>query len=114
MTGSALRSTPMKNLVPIMALFVCVGFASAEDALMEGGRSPDGSYEVRISRALREPSDYAIQLHRAAVAKPFFTFEGTGGIHQFDMAVSRCRAIWHPSGRFVVVTDQGTKHSQEI
>ena len=43
-----------------------------------------------------------------------FTLDNTGGYLRYPAAVERCRALWHASGEFVVVTDQGTKHSREI
>lgn len=82
---------------------------------MQGGRSPDGRFEVRVALVPgREPSDYAIQVHFAKQAKRLFTLEDIGGYLDYPTAVERCRALWHASGEFVVVTDQGTRHSREI
>jgi hypothetical protein len=87
----------------------------AESALMQGGRSPDGEYEVRIFREpLHDPSDYSIGIYPAGGSEPLYTLDGTGGFLRYPAAVERCRAFWHSSSQFVAVTDQGTRHSREL
>ena len=99
----------------IAALLAMTVSVMAEDALVEGGLSPDGRYEVRIAQVPeRDPSDYAIHIHATNAKKPFYTLEGIGGYDRYGGARQSCRAFWHPTGEFVVVTDRGTKHSREI
>ena len=90
-------------------------FGSAEDALVEGGLSPDKLFEVRIERDQnRDPSDYAIHIYSTKSRTPFYTLEGIGGLDRYPDAMRSCRALWHSSSRFVVITDHGTRHSKEI
>jgi hypothetical protein len=106
----------MKAFASIIAFALVTDATFAEDALMEGGRSPSGSYEVRIARqAAKDPSDYGIHIHStAAAAKPIFTLDGIGGLLRYPAALERCRALWHASNQFVAVTDQATRHSREL
>src|SRR5262245_33396239 len=94
---------------------IIVTASAAEDALVEGGLSPDGRFEVRIAREpSRDPSDYSVHIHAAKAKKPFYTLEGIGGLDRYPDAKQSCRAIWHSSSQFVVITDHGTRHSKEI
>ena len=107
----------MKALIAALSLIAAV--ASAEDTLMAGGRSPDGRYEVRISRRAgigqdSVPDGYSIQLHASGSPKPLFTLDTASGYNRYAAAIERCTALWHQSGEFVVITDQTTRHSREI
>jgi hypothetical protein len=109
----------MRTLVTALSLILATGFASAEDALMQGGRSPDGRFEVRIVRHANSgpdnlPDTYSIHLHAARTAQPFYSLDSIGGYNRYGAAIERCRALWHSSGEFVVITDQATRHSKEI
>ena len=44
----------MKPFIAMLVTFFACSAALAESSLMVGGRSPDGRYEVRISRVLDE------------------------------------------------------------
>lgn len=117
--GVSSRSTVMKAVASGLWLMLMAAFASAGDTLVDGGRSPDGRYEVRIARhtspdANGVPDTYSIHLHAAKTATPFFTLDSIGGYNRYAAATERCRAFWHQSGRFVVITDQATRHSREI
>jgi hypothetical protein len=110
-----LASSEMKAFAYVIAFVRITGVAFAEDALMDGGRSPNGNFEVRIAReATNDPSDYGIHIHSVATAKPFFTLDGIGGLLHYPGALERCHALWHPSSQFVAITDQGTRHSREL
>lgn len=101
-------------LVALVATTLAVS-ACAEDVLLAGGLSPDKRFEVRIAnRGDNDESSYAIQIHAAKRQKPFYTLEEIGGFLRFAFAKEDCRAVWHPSGDFVAVTDRGTRHSREI
>lgn len=105
----------MNSLVAAFAALAFAGLAWAEDALVDGGLSPDGRFEVRIAGDQKnDPSNYAIHIHDAKAKKPFYTLEGIGGFEHYPEAKQSCRALWHPSSRFVVITDRGTRHSKEI
>jgi hypothetical protein len=82
---------------------------------LDGGRSPNGRFEVRIFRDPHsEPSDYAIRIQSAATGRSLFTLDDVGGYLQYPGALERCHALWHSSSQFVAVTDQGTRHSREF
>jgi len=105
----------MKALVAALAVMILSVAASAEDALVDGGLSPDKRFEVRIARDPNsDPSDYAIRIHAAKAKKPFYTLRDIGGLDRYPAAKQSCRALWHSSSQFVVFTDHGTRHSKEI
>lgn len=105
----------MKALLAALAVMILSVAALAEDALVDGGLSPDKQFEVRIARDPNsDPSDYAIHIHAAKAKKPFYTLDGIGGLLRYSDAKQTCRALWHSSSQFVVVTDSGTRHSKEI
>ena len=104
----------MKIISLVIMLLLVTFYASAEDALMNGGRSPNGKYEVRIVKVDAEPSDYAICVYTVAKESSPFTISGVGGHLIYKTATERNRAFWDPSSRFVAVTDQGTRHTVEI
>jgi len=109
------RSNQAKALAFGLSFLLVASCAYAEDSLMEGGRSPNGRYEVRLVRVSNsEPSDYAIHIHAARTGKSLFTLDSIGGYLRYPAAVERCRALWHSSSQFVAVTDQGTRHSREL
>jgi hypothetical protein len=105
----------MKTLTSVIAIALLTVSARAEDTLMDGGRSPNGNYEVRIANtAAKDPPGYAIHIHAVAAAKPLSTLDGTGGHLRYQSAVERCRAVWHSSSRLVAVTDQAARHSRDL
>jgi len=89
--------------------------AIAEERISEGGRSPDGAYEVRIERQNNdEPVEYAIHVHSVNPPKRIFTLPEIGGYLNYGGAIERDRSYWHGSSRFVAITDQSTRHSREL
>lgn len=109
----------MKILASALSLVLIGALANGEDALMNGGRSPDDRYEVRIAHhSSTDPNDvldtYSIHLQATKTAKPFFTLDSIGGYNRYAAATERCAALWHQTSQFVVVTDQATRHSREI
>jgi len=109
----------MKALASTLSLVLIAAFVCAEDVLMDGGRSPDGRYEVRIAHEVstdpnNSPDSYSILLHAAKTTKPFYALDSIGGYNRYAAATERCHAFWHRSGEFVVITDQATRHSKEI
>jgi hypothetical protein len=105
----------MKAIALALSLILVTTFAHAEDAVMDGGRSSNGRFEVRIVRDPHsEPSDYAIRIRSAATGRSLFTLDDVGGYLQYPGALERCHALWHSSSQFVAITDQGTRHSREL
>ncbi len=85
-----------------------------EEALLPGGRSPDGRYEVRVRGSVEAPYGYEILVYAAGGKQPIHTLADVGGILRYTTAREECKALWHPSSKFVVVTDQPTKHSRVL
>jgi hypothetical protein len=114
------RSSSRIKRLAVFLLLTSVGVvALAEDALVNGGRSPDGRYEVRISHNRGSdpagiPDSYSLHLRRTKAKKPLSPLNTVGGYLYYAGARERCQALWHSSGEFVAVTDQETKHSKEI
>jgi len=110
-----LASFIMKAFALAFALLYSGIFAHAEDALMAGGRSPDGHYAVRIFRLKNADSlDYAIRICSEPRTKPLFTLPDIGGYLEYPGAIEDDCALWHASSQFVAITYRGTRHSTEL
>lgn len=111
----------MKAYLAMLAAFCCIAVTHAEDALMEGGRSVDGQYEIRIARVLgeadqllkREATDYSIGIYESGNPKPIHSLDRPGHLH-YTAALEYCHALWHSSSRFVVISDRPARHFQTI
>jgi hypothetical protein len=102
-------------LAALLVLALSIVPAVAEDALVDGGLSPDGRFEVRIAHdPNRDPSDYAIHIHAAQNNTPLYSLKETGGYYRYDAAKQNCRAVWHPSSHFVVISECKHRTSREI
>lgn len=89
--------------------------AFAEEQTAEGGRSPDGAYEVRISsESLTDAPGYEISIYSMKPEKHLFRLPDRGGYLRYSTALERDHAYWHKSSRYVAITDQGTRHSREL
>jgi len=98
-------------------LSVVATSAIAEEQISEGGRSPDGAYEVRIERQAtkgQEPVEYGIYVQSVNPQKRIFTLPEIGGYLGYGAAIERDHSYWHGSSRFVAITDQRTRHSREL
>lgn len=104
----------MKSLAAFAVVALLSVPASAEDALVKGGRSPDGAYEVRVVRKEGEPSGYGIQVHDTSGKKPAFTLSDTGSHLDYNGAVEHCTADWNKSGDLVAITDRKAERSREL
>jgi hypothetical protein len=112
-------SRRLKALATFVLLTSSLAFALAEDALMNGGRSPDGRYEVRIARERSPgpasvPDGYSIYLQDTKAKQTRPTLRTVGGYLRYAGATERCQAVWHSSGKFVAICDQATRHSKEL
>jgi hypothetical protein len=76
--------------------------ARSEDALIEGGLSPDRRYEVRKVRVLQGElkGAYTLDLFDAVKGQNLMSLH-PGGYFAYDQAeAGACAAFWHPSSRF--------------
>jgi hypothetical protein len=106
----------MKAIVAALTAIVVTASAAAEDALVEGGRSPDGRYEVRLVRTPNynpnnDGSEYLF--HIRAGDKPLVTVPGSG-FRGYPIAKEYCKALWDRSSRFVAITDRETRHTTAL
>jgi hypothetical protein len=95
-----------------------IGLVSAEDTLVEGGRSPDGLSEVRLVRAEgydpnKDGSEYSFQVTSTTTGKALLTIDGSG-FRSYSNATSYCEALWSPSNSLVAITDRWTKHTNKM
>lgn len=89
--------------------------AYATDALIQGGKSPDGRYEVRICETSdRDPSNYLYAVVDTKTSSRIKELAEGGGVFGYKGALATASALWHPSGSFFALIDQGTRHSQEL
>ena len=87
----------------------------ATSAVLAGGMSPDGRYELRIVESPdREPSGYAYQLIEVSTRRSIARLAEGGGAHTYALASARSLVRWHASSAFFALTDQGTQRSQEM
>ena len=102
----------------IIVILIGVSFriTNAEDALVQGGESPDGRFQVRIYKTGDEgnPSNYNYAVVDAKTGKIIQKLQEGGGIAMYEGAETMSRVIWHRSGSFFALTDHGTRHSIEM
>ncbi len=107
----------MRTFFLVLALALAASM-QAKEALIEGGRSKDGRFEIRIvqdtNRDERGPSDYVFAIYNTHTNKRLVRLDDVGGLLSYDDARQSSRALWNDSSSFVVVTDSGTRHSTEI
>lgn len=104
----------MRTLLLVITSALAVSM-QAKEALVDGGRSKDGHYEVLIVEDPdSEPSDYVFDIVDTQTRKRLARVEDAGGILRYNAARGTSRALWDDSSSFVVFTDQGTRHSLEI
>ena len=107
---------PVKLKTILGTLTMIASISLAEEKLSDGGRSPDGAYEVRIARQNMndEPNGYGVHIHSVKQKKRIFTIPELGGYLEYNAAVERDHSLWHASSGFVAITDQATRHSREL
>lgn len=99
----------------VTMIMVSPALAFAEEQAAEGGRSPDGAYEVRISGVPQtDVPAYDISIYSLKPEKHLFSLPDIGGYLRYSTALERDHAYWHKSSHYVAITDQGTRHSREL
>jgi len=109
----------MKRIVSSL-LVSSLAVLHAKEAVLKGGTSPDGKYEVVVEG--RDIADsggtplpdvgygYQIHVRDAKTKKRLFTLPDTGGYLDFAAARDRGSLLWHASGGFVAITEQSSRH----
>ncbi len=107
----------MRTFFLVLALALAASM-QAKEALIQGGRSKDVRFEIRIvqdtKRDDRGPSDYVFAIYSTRTNKRLVRLDDVGGRLSYDDARQSSRALWNDSGSFAAVTDSGTRHSTEI
>jgi len=95
---------------------VAVPAVFGQQHALQGGKSPDGAYEMRVvSQDINDdPHGYGLHLFKLGKQDPIFTLPTLGGYLYYASALERDHAYWHASSRFVAITDQATRHSREV
>ena len=101
-----------------IAALSCTGLFAvfAEDALIEGGLSPDRRLEIRKVRLVggSEKGAYALHLFNSGTGQGISELH-KGGYFSYDSAVEgACSAYWHSSGRYVAVSNVERKDSSSL
>jgi hypothetical protein len=104
----------MIRLVSLLLILTPL-FSRAEDALLTGGQSPDGHYQVRIYQTdSPDPSDYYYAVFDTKAHKILKQLSEGGGFSVYKGAKDISKVVWHPSSHFFALTDHGTRHSMEM
>jgi len=105
-------------MIRIMALMVCLQVANAEDALVQGGKSPTGKYEVRLYRDRSEISGdddgYSYEVFDVLKEKVLKRFRAGGTFADYNGALVTSKVMWAPSGHFFWLTDHGGRHDMDL
>jgi len=89
--------------------------ARGQTLVVPGGVSPDGRFEVRvIETSSRSPSNYVVAIMDDRTGQTRSELSLSGGAFQYQDATKVVKALWHPSGRVVALTDAATQHSREL
>jgi len=107
----------MNRITILLAAILLPIGALAEDALMDGGRSPNAEMEIRIVNT-GNPNDSEnipcrIELWAKDQKKPLLVFNGPG-FGGYAAAVQDCHAFWNPSNRFVAISERADRHSRQL
>ena len=104
----------MKALLLILALTVGTT-AYSKEAVIEGGRSKDGRFEVRIvDDGSSDISDYLFTIYDTRSKKSLIKLRDVGGYHRYDAASQEAKALWNDASSFVALTDSDSRHTERL
>jgi len=104
----------MKALLLILALTVGMT-AYAKEAVIEGGRSKDGRFEVRIvDDGSSDTSDYLFAIYDTRSKKSLIKLRDVGGYRRYDAASQEAKALWNEASSFVALTDSDSRHTERL
>ena len=104
----------MRSLLLFLALTVGMA-AHAKEAVIEGGRSKGGRFEVRIVQdASGGTSDYFFAIYHTSSKKHIVQVRDVGGYHRYDEARQEAKALWNDSSSFVALTDFDSRHTERL
>ena len=104
----------MRALLLILILAVGVT-AHAKEAVVEGGRSKNGHFAVRIVRDTSgDSSDYIFAICDTGSEKRLLQLRDVGGYHRYGEARQDAKALWNDSSSFVALTDSDSRHTERI
>lgn len=103
--------------VSMVGLCLLCSLAQGKDALVEGGRSPDGQYEVRIYQrddSPHDPSDYLYGVVDTRTGKVMKELAEGGGFAHYEGALEMAKVCWHSSSRFFALVDHSGRHDMTM
>lgn len=105
----------MRALLPIIASAFALT-VQASESLIEGGRSKNGRYEVRIIQDSGHSgtSDYSFAVYDTRSKGCIAQFHDVGGHHRYEQARQESKALWNDSSSFVALTDSDSRHTRCI
>jgi hypothetical protein len=87
----------------------------AEDALVSGGKSPSGRYEVRIFKTDPGPeSNYDYGVIDKSQKKLIKMLEDEGGFLNYENARQSSDIFWNSSSDVFALLDQSSRHSMDL
>ena len=104
----------MRLLLLILSLTVGMT-AHAKEAIIEGGRSKSGHFEVRIVQdAIGGTADYLFAIYDTRSNKRIIQVRDVGGYNRYDEARQKCKVLWNDSSSFVALTDSDSRHTERL
>jgi len=104
----------MRIFLSLLALAFALTVQARED-LVEGGRSKNGLYEVRI---VQDPGgndlEYTYAIYDTRSGKRLAQLGDVGGYFKYEQAIHHSNALWNDSSSFVAIADSYSRHSVQI
>ncbi|OYW73258.1 MAG: hypothetical protein B7Z37_22155 [Verrucomicrobia bacterium 12-59-8] len=104
----------MRIFLSILALAFAFTVQARED-LVEGGRSKNGLYEVRI---VQDPDgndlEYTYAIYDTRSGKRLAQLGDVGGCFKYEQAIHQSNALWNDSSSFVALADSDSRHTVQI
>jgi len=108
----SLRLSVMRALLLMVALAIASA-AHARDAVIKGGRSKNGLFELRIVQDTGgDTSDYIFAIYDTRSKKRIMQLHDIGGYHRYEQACQASTALWNDSSSFVALTDSDSRHTE--
>lgn len=98
----------------IILLLIVAFTAQAKDSLVQGGRSKDGRYEIRLVEETHGDAPYSFAIVKVHSKRQLARLRDVGGYDSYQNAQSDVHASWGASGKFVAITDRDSRHSTTV
>ena len=95
-----------------------IEFSSSTNSPIEGGKSPDGKYEVRVFKtSQREPSDYFYGLVESSSGRVIKQIDDGASYCTYEAMVNfpeNAHISWNKTSDLFALTDHGGRHSMDL